>query len=67
MPKKSPSPRRLLNAKAAGIYLGRSSRSIRRMAYRKELPYRKGKDLLDPYWFEINDLDAWVDQQEKTA
>ena len=50
--------RRLLTAKEAGVYLGRSEAAIRQMTYKRQLPVvRDGRNVR----YDVRDLDARID------
>ena len=51
--------RRLLTAKEAGVYLGRSEAAIRQMTYKRQLPVvRDGRNVR----YDVRDLDARIDE-----
>ena len=50
--------RRLLTAKEAGVYLGRSEAAIRQMTFKRQLPVvRDGRNVR----YDVRDLDARID------
>jgi hypothetical protein len=56
-PKAAPQ-RRLLTAKEAGVYLGRSEAAIRQMTFKRQLPVvRDGRNVR----YDVRDLDARID------
>ena len=57
LPKAAPQ-RRLLTAKEAGVYLGRSEAAIRQMTFKRQLPVvRDGRNVR----YDVRDLDARID------
>jgi excisionase family DNA binding protein len=56
--------RRLLTAKEAGVYLGRSEAAIRQMTYKRQLPVvRDGRNVR----YDVRDLDARIDDLSSTV
>lgn len=60
---KQPIRKRLYSIKEAGIYLGRSTWSVREMLWAKKLPQIKdGKRI----FIDIEDMDKWIEQTKTT-
>ncbi|MHC4621963.1 MAG: helix-turn-helix domain-containing protein [Planctomycetota bacterium] len=52
--------------KEAAIYLGKCERSVRELFYGRELPgIQKGDN--GKIFFDIHDLDAWIEKNKRTA
>ena len=60
----NPLPKRLFSIKDAAAYLGFSVRSIRNLVYSRQLPIvRLGTKM----FFDIKDLDLWIESNKRFA
>jgi len=61
VPPNSAVPPRLLKLKDAANYLGKSTKEVRALIFKGELPFIKGLGRGGQYLLDLHDLDEWIE------